>query len=63
MAAGFVFLYFFIVPLCWYAVSERQVLLFFAGGLEIIAGLREARVGQSPHTHRLWSTSFPLVVT
>ena len=48
MAAGFVFLYFFIVPLCWYAVSERQVLLFFAGGLEIIAGLREARVGQSP---------------
>ena len=24
---------FFLVPLCWYAVSERQMLLFFAGGL------------------------------
>ena len=22
-----------LVPLCWYAVSERQMLLFFAGGL------------------------------
>ena len=27
------FLHFFLVPLCWYAVSERQMLLFFAGGL------------------------------
>ena len=33
MAAWFVFLHFFLVPLCWYAVSERQVLPFFAGGL------------------------------
>ena len=33
MAAWIVFLHFFIVPLCWYAVSERQMLLFFAGGL------------------------------
>ena len=33
MAAWFVFLHFFLVPLCWYAVSERQMLLFFAGGL------------------------------
>ena len=24
---------FFLVPLCWYAVSERQMLLFFARGL------------------------------
>ena len=32
MAAWFVFLHFFLVPLCWYAVSERQMLLFFAGG-------------------------------
>ena len=27
MAAWFVFLHFFLVPLCWYAVSERQMLL------------------------------------
>lgn len=27
MAAWFVFLHFFLVPLCWYAVSERQILL------------------------------------
>ena len=33
MAAWFVFLRFFLVPLCWYAVSERQMLLFFAGSL------------------------------
>ena len=33
MAAWFVFLHFFLVPLCWYAASERQMLLFFAGGL------------------------------
>ena len=33
MAAWFVFLHFFLFPLCWYAVSERQTLLFFAGGL------------------------------
>ena len=33
MAALIVFLHFFLVPLCWYAVSERQMLLFFAGGL------------------------------
>ena len=33
MGAWFVFLHFFLVPLCWYAVSERQMLLFFAGGL------------------------------
>ena len=33
MAAWFVFLHFFLVPFCWYAVSERQTLLFFAGGL------------------------------
>ena len=33
MAAWFVFLHFFLVPLCWYAVSERQMLPFFAGGL------------------------------
>ena len=33
MAAWIVFLHFFLVPLCWYAVSERQMLLFFAGGL------------------------------
>ena len=33
MAAWFIFLHFFLVPLCWYAVSERQMLLFFAGGL------------------------------
>ena len=33
VAAWFVFLHFFLVPLCWYAVSERQMLLFFAGGL------------------------------
>ena len=33
MAAWFVFLHFFLVPLCWYAVSERQMLLFFARGL------------------------------
>ena len=26
-------LHFFLVSLCWYAVSERQMLLFFAGGL------------------------------
>ena len=31
MAAWFVFLHFFLVPLCWYAVSERQMLLFFCG--------------------------------
>ena len=29
MAAWFVFLHFFLVPLCWYAVSERQMFLFF----------------------------------
>ena len=28
MAAWYVFLHFFLVPLCWYAVSERQMLLF-----------------------------------
>ena len=28
-----VFLHLFLVPLCWYAVSERQMSLFFAGGL------------------------------
>ena len=33
MAAGIVFLHFFLVRLCWYAVSERQMLLFFTGGL------------------------------
>ena len=33
MAAWFVFLHFFLVPLCWYAVFERQMLRFFAGGL------------------------------
>ena len=33
MAAWLVFLHFFLVPLCWYAVSERQMLLFFAEGL------------------------------
>ena len=33
MAPWFVFLHFFLVPLCWYAVSERQMLLFFARGL------------------------------
>ena len=33
MAARVVFLHFFLVPLCWYAVSERQMLLFFARGL------------------------------
>ena len=33
MAAWFVFLYFFLVPLFWYGVSERQMLLFFAEGL------------------------------
>ena len=33
IANWFVFLHFFLVPLCWYAVSERQMLLFFAGGL------------------------------
>ena len=33
MAAWFVFLYFFLVPLSCYAVSEGQMLLFFAGGL------------------------------
>ena len=33
MGAWFVFLHFFLVPFCWYAVSERQMLLFFAGGL------------------------------
>ena len=27
MAACFVFLHFFLVPLCWYAVSKRQMLL------------------------------------
>ena len=32
-AAWFVFLHLFLVPLCWYAVSEKQMLLFFAGGL------------------------------
>ena len=33
--------------------------------LEIIAGLLRARSarGTEPHTHRLWSTSFRLVVT
>ena len=29
MAAWFVFLHFSLVPLCWYAVSERQMFLFF----------------------------------
>ena len=33
MAAWFVFLHFFLVPLCWYVVSERQMLLFFSEGL------------------------------
>ena len=33
IAAWFVFLHFLLVSLCWYAVSERQMLLFFAGGL------------------------------
>ena len=33
MMAWFVFLHFFLVPLCWDAVSERQMLLFFARGL------------------------------
>ena len=33
MATWFVFLHFFLVPMCWYAVFERQMLLFFAGGL------------------------------
>ena len=33
MAAWFVFLHFFLVPFCWHAVSERQISLFFAGGL------------------------------
>ena len=33
MAAGIVFLHFFLVPFSWYAASERQMLLFFAGGL------------------------------
>ena len=33
MAAWFVFFHFLLVPLCWYAVSERQMLLLFAGGL------------------------------
>ena len=33
MAAWFVFLHFFLVPLCWYALSERQMLLFFPGSL------------------------------
>ena len=33
MAPWLVFLHFFLVALCWYAVSERQMLLFFAGGL------------------------------
>ena len=33
MVAWFVFLHFFLVPLCWYAVSERKMLVFFAGGL------------------------------
>ena len=28
MPAWFVFLHFFLFPLCWYAVSERQMLLF-----------------------------------
>ena len=31
MAAWFVFVHFFLVPLCWYAVSERKMLLFFCG--------------------------------
>ena len=33
--------------------------------LPVIAGLPRARSarGTEPHTHRLWSTSFPLVVT
>ena len=31
MAAWSVFLHFFLVPLCWYAVSEGQMLLFFCG--------------------------------
>ena len=33
MGAWFVFLHFFLVHLCWYTVSERQMLLFFPGGL------------------------------
>ena len=33
MVAWFVFLHLFLISLCWYAVSERQMLLFFAGGL------------------------------
>ena len=31
MAAWFVFLHSFLVPSCWYAVSKRQMLLFFCG--------------------------------
>ena len=31
MAAWFVFLHFFLVHLCWYAVSERQMLPFLCG--------------------------------
>ena len=33
MAAWFVFLHFCLVPLYWYAVPERQMCLFLAGGL------------------------------
>ena len=33
MAAWVVFLHFFLVPLCSYAVSEREMMLFFARGL------------------------------
>ena len=35
------------------------------GKTEFVAGLPRARSarGTEPHTHRLWSTSFPLVVT
>ena len=32
-ATWFVFVHFFLVPLCWDAASEKQMLLFFAGGL------------------------------
>ena len=35
MAAWFVFLHFFFVPLCWYAFSKREMLLLFAGGFPL----------------------------
>ena len=41
MAAWFVFLHFFLVPLCWYAVSERQMLpnISFKGFLLLLPWL------------------------